>query len=381
MSLRLLIIVVLLTLIGCASTPKTAKTQIKKTLLPLPPIHASLLNNNFNAVESYQDVFTLTLEQQNDFFDFYHSSVNQSLTDLERIYAYLEKRMGNYNFYSETMVAKDVIDKNSGNCLSLAIVTKSLADLLGIKTRFELVETPTIFQKQDNVILNYRHVRSVLYSDSQFMRVDYFPSRGTRTLRRVADAEFYAMFYNNKAVDAILNYDYKLTIAYLNESLRLFPANAEAINMMGVLHSRLGLFDEAEKLYQFGLSYSNEIEILLKNYQSLLVRLNRTDEANAIALKLENFSNINPFSWIKLADDAYQDKDYKLAIAYYKKAVKIASYLHEPYAGIALSKYQLGKLNAASNSIIKAIANSHKEDITRRYQSKYEYFQTMSHAD
>lgn len=379
MYLRVLTIVVLLTLNGCASTPKPEPVQIIS--LPTPPVQVDAFANDFAAIESLQDVFTLTLEQQNHFFDFYHSDVNKSRSELDRIYNYLEARMDNFNYHSGTLIARDVLDKNTGNCLSLAIITKSLADLLGIKVRYELVETPTIFQKEENIILNYRHVRSVLVSDLEFMRVDYFPSRRTHTLRNVPEIEFFAMFYNNKAVEAMLDNDINLANSYLMESLKLMPANAEAISMMGVLHGRLGLITEAEKLFQYGLIYSSEYEVLLKNYHSLLIRSNRIAEADEFALKLAKYDNPDPYSWIQLADDAYQDQNYKQAIVYYRKAAKMANYLHEPYAGIARAKYHLGKNKAASKSILKALTNSHNEETTRRYQSKYEFFQAMLEPD
>ncbi len=80
-------------------------------------------------------------------------------------------------------------------------------------------------------------------------------------------------------------------------------------------------------------------------------------------------------------DHAYQDKDFELAIVYYRKAAKMANYLHEPYAGIARAKHRLGKNKAAQNSMLKALANSHKEETTKRYQSKYEFFQAMIDTD
>lgn len=390
MCIRLITLIIIILLNACATNPKTEQKQVRS--LPNPPVRADIFDSNIGTVESLQEIFALTHEQQDHFLEFYNSEANKSLTELDRIFEYLEVRMDNFNFHSDTLIAKDVLGKNTGNCLSLAILTKSLAKLVDIKVRYELVETPTIFQKENNFILNYRHVRTVLHSDlasevvdgfitQNIMRIDYFPSKGTKTLRRVPENEFYAMFYNNKAVEAMIESEISLAYAYLTKSLILLPANAEAISMMGVLHSRIDLVADAEKLYQYGLKYSSEEEVLLKNYQSLLIRLNRIVEADKIALKLKKYNNTDPFNWIELADSAYQDQDYAQAIVYYRKAAKMASYLHEPYAGIARAKYKLGKNKAASDSILKALANSHNKKTTQRYQSKYEYFQAKLNTE
>jgi cytochrome c-type biogenesis protein CcmH/NrfG len=150
--------------------------------------------------------------------------------------------------------------------------------------------------------------------------------------------------------------------------------------MMGIIHGRLGLLEGAEKLYKYGLNYSGEEEILLKNYHALLVRSNRLEEADEIASKLKKYVNANPFTWITLADKAYQNQDYSQAIILYRKAAKMANYLHEPYAGIARAKYRLGKNKAASDSMLKALANSHNKETTQRYQTKYEFFQSIAEA-
>ena len=48
-------------------------------------------------------------------------------------------------------------------------------------------------------------------------------------------------------------------------------------------------------------------------------------------------------------------KNYSAAIRHYKKAAKMADYLHEPLAGIARSQYLLGNFRPARNAIKKAL--------------------------
>ena len=390
MGIRSLTLFIVLVLNACTSNTKIVPSQVTK--IPDPPVRIDAFENTNDKVESLIDVFSLTDDQKNHFFNYYNSEHNQSRTELDRLYKYLENHLENFNYHSDTLIAKEVLGDNTGNCLSLAILTKSLADLVNINVKFELVETPTIFQKEEKLLLVYNHIRTVLYSgktinelkgffNQSLMRVDYFATKGTRALRKVDEAEFFAMYYNNKAAEAMVDNNHNLAYGYLIESLNLYPANATAVSMLGVLHVRLGLDIDAEKIFQYGLAYNNEEEILLKNYHTLLVRSNRLTDADAIAIKLEKYDDNNPFSWIGLADKSFQEKNYSQAIVYYRKAAEMADYLHEPFAGIARSKYHLGKNKSASDTMLKAIANSHKEETIRRYQSKHEYFQSLSNTE
>ncbi len=54
-----------------------------------------------------------------------------------------------------------------------------------------------------------------------------------------------------------------------------------------------------------------------------------------------------------------------------RKTIKMASYLHEPYVGIARSQYSLGKLRAAQRAMKKAIDNTHNKITMESYQTKY----------
>ena len=143
---------------------------------------------------------------------------------------------------------------------------------------------------------------------------------------------------------------------------------------MGVIHNRLGYPDYAEKWYLYGLSFGKDEFEILHNYYSLLLRLGRENEANEIAIRLEKYDTNNPFDWIGLGDDAFLAKNYKLAIKLYKKAMNMAKYLHEPYAGIARSQYMLGNPKGARRAIKKALENTHKQDYLTVYQAKYELF-------
>lgn len=384
MCMRLPIVIIILLLTACTSNPVSEIAMVNKVPLP-PPVLDSQFGKPIKVL-SLSEIFSLTQQQQDDFFSYFNKRKNNLLNPNKRIYKYLEGHLKNFNFHSDTLTAKEVLSQDLGNCLSLAILTKSLSNLADVRIAYQLVETPPIYQKEGGILLSSQHVRTVLYDPEvekepgifNFWKgritVDYFPSRGTRTLRRVEENEFYSMYYRNKAAEAMVRGDLNLAFWHLKESLALKQDDAQAINMMGIIHARKGFYEHAEKLYVYGLEYGEEKLELLNNYHDLLVKRGRLEDAKEIANQLSNYEDLNPYKWISVADAAYNAKDYSTAITYYRKALKMAEYLHEPHAGIARSQYLLGNPAAAAKEIRKALKKSHKQKTTALYQTKYEMF-------
>ncbi len=357
--------------------------------LPPPP----LLDDNYFGeplpILTITQVFSLSNTQKQDFHYKINSSALRSLRPGKQIYKYIENQLQSFKYHPDTYIATDTLGRNQGNCLSLAILTKALVDLTAVKIEYELVETPTIYQSEGGMLLSSQHIRALL-SDPKTARsysglklyqgklvIDYFPTRGTRRLRVIGENEFHAMYYRNIAAEAMVNKNTNLAFWNLKQALQFHPGDAHAINMMALLHSRLGYPQYAENLFLYGIKYGEDSLELLNNYHALLIRLQRLEDARVIAIRLQQFDDPNPFKWIQLADIAYSKNDYPTALTYYKKAAEKADYLHQPYAGIARTQYKLGNTRAAYKAMKTALLNSGQQESRAGYQTKLELFSSI----
>ncbi len=368
---------------GCASVGVITPVTIIKEYKPNRPIADELFSSPAK-VETQHQIYSLSVQQKEDFLSKYESVGYQKYRPNERIYKYLRKRLENFNFYSDTSVAKETLAANQGNCLSLAILTKTLADIAKVDIGYQLVETPALYQKESGILLGSQHIRTVLYNPKKelakgyyvLMRgsvtVDYFPSSGTRTLRKVNQDEFFAMYYRNRAAEAIVEGDVERAYWLTLEALKVNKDDAQAINMMAIIHAKLNHNKKAEEFYRYGLQFGIEKFELLSNYHNFLKKLKREDEALAIVEELQKYDDPNPFKWIQLADNAFEKKEYHSSLRLYKKAASMADYLHQPFAGIAKTHYILGNKSSALRAFKKAIENSHQEKMAALYQAKYD---------
>lgn len=371
-----------LILISCANydiknNKRNHSKQVVENIIPTPPL---LQTEHFGEAISLihvEDVFELSEQQKEHFFEFYNHPYYQNEEPHNRIYRYLETKLGGFTYNGQTSTASKSLAEDQGNCLSLAILTKSLANLANIDIDYQLVETPAVYQKKNDIVVSSQHIRTVVYApfdNGNFFRgriyIDYFYQPGTRVLREVKDKEFQSMYYTNKAAESLMEDNMRLAYWYLSAALKLKSNHSHAINMMGLLYAREGFLDAAEKMYLYGIDYSELNLDILNNYHSLLISQDRIAAAKMIEKKIGKSNDINPYKWISLANSAYSIGEIDKAMRYYKKAVLLAPYLHEPFAGIARAEFKKGSANRATKAIEQAIKNVFDSNTMKLYQAK-----------
>lgn len=373
---RWFVLVLIALLAGCTSV-EHSQNHTSVT----PPFESHLFGES-PGVSSVADIFGLSEQQQLDFWAYYNQSAVQNIPAHQRVYEYLENITTNFTYLGETFNASTALHESSGNCLSLAILTTALAKLVGVETAYQLVDSAPVFESHGNVVYKGLHVRTKLYDpawqpkeDTLTLRrggfiVDYFPSEHDRFVGNISEAEYTAMYYNNLAGEAISMDDNSAAYWLLRKSLELMPDNASAINSMAIIYRRSGDLAKSEEIYQYGLRHLPDNVSLLRNYRVLLRQQARFDEVDEINKTLAQLDDASPFDWLNAGQQAYNNGEFKDAVFFYKKAVDIAPYLHESYAGMAKAYYQLGDRSGARRELINARKFSNRQSTQSMYQAK-----------
>jgi len=380
--MRLFVLFVAILLNACA----VHRPDEQNLIIPDPPFNHSLYKSK--PLQSFEvaSVYRLSAPQRQEFLDKYNSSAYKDLMPNKRISRYISEELSNFAFDWKTLTANESVASKTGNCLSMAIVTKSLADLVNVEINYELVASPPVYQKEGEVVLISQHVRTILRDPRPGdvpgykpfwrggIRVDYFPSEGNIRLRSVEESEFHSMYFGNKAVEAIGDNQDALAFEYLQQALYLDKSQPEIINILAVIHERANDLKSAERLYLYGLKYGGDSFVLLSNYQNLLEEQGRNKEAKKIATRLRKYHDPNPYKWVDLGNKEFEESNFSSAIRYYKKARELAEYLHEPHAGIARANFSLGNIGRAKKAYRKAIQNSRGQPILDQYKKEYQRF-------
>ncbi len=364
-------------LAGCATTAPVAPPVAVH-----PPLSAA--PGQFGArpeIPTPKDIHKLSPAQRAAFLAYLHDRRNSGVPLNRKVYKYLEQITQSFNYQGDTLMATDALAQESGNCLSLAILTTSLAKLAGVDIGYQLVDDIPVYQLSGQLMQRGVHVRSILYESREprdgvfaFSRrgivIDYFPVGGSRFKGNLDESGYVAMYYRNIAAEALARGDYQKAYWYVLESLRLAPENAAGLNMLAVVYGRAGDEQKAEAVYLHALQVADEQLSLLRNYRSLLLRTGRDAEAREIEDRLARLDDPSPLRWLELASSAYNDGEYRLAISYYRRALELAPYLHEGHHGLARAYYEAGELERAQSALQDAIENAFRQSTRSLYQAK-----------
>lgn len=368
---------------GNPSLSTKSEVQIPTAELGIPYLDPSPFGAK-SLIPNEAEIFKLTKSQEDEFLEYYNHEKAKGIKPHDRIYDYLENILEEFKYVEKTKVSKDTLTTKKGNCLSLAALTTSLANLVNIKIDYQKVNSPVEFYKKNNLIIRSTHLRSFLY-DPDFkkekgvfyiqpprIRIDYFPESVQWSGELVYRPEFISMFYQNLAAEYIYEGNYTKSYWLLREGMNYDESNPEIINMLAVLYRRVGDNSKAEELYKYGLSLSNKKITLLKNYRLLLLALNRNNEAEVITKRLVELDDPSPFEWISLGYRAINDNNYTEAEIFFKKAIQYAPYLYQGHIGLARSYAKNGKLTAAIHTLRQAIINSQSNTNTKNYKLELE---------
>lgn len=331
---------------------------------------------------SEDEIFQLSPGQEKEFLRYYYNGNNRNVAAHRRVYDYLKQIVSDFNYQGNTYTAEEAIRLSSGNCLSLAIITTALARVAHVIIAYQLVDDVPVYELKGQVVFKGVHIRSILYhTDTDlnspkytigrtYLKVDYFPSGNERFIKFIPESNFVAMYYRNKAAEAIAKGDVSTAYWLVKASLEYEPDSSQAINMMAIIHRHVNADLRAEEIYKYGIKYAKDKLTLLKNYRILLREQGRYDEVNQISEKIENYDDPSPFNMMQLAGEEYNNGNYSRAIHLYRKATEIAPYLHEGYFGLAKSYYQLGNIVAAERNLRYAEEHAFKMSTKSLYQAK-----------
>ena len=293
--------------------------------------------------------------------------------------------------YSNTanLTASDTFHSNQANCLSLTIMAYALAKEANLNMRFQEVDIPEFWVRNGQYNMLTGHVNLLLITDkfanSQVvygrgqLQIDFdpyvlkkkFPSHFIDKKRVVA------MYYVNKAAQAIVDKRYIESYAYSKAAIIEDPSFSNAWGNLGLLYRLNNLYNLAEQTYLHALKLDHENNTVLSNYAYLLKLNGNISQYESITTKLKNKRKHNPYYQALLADEANYRGDYLTAIKHYRKAIALDNSIHEFYFGLAKVYYHLKKLHKAKRALKQAIAHNRIPTTERLYIAKLNFLKAV----
>ncbi|MBQ4890710.1 hypothetical protein A9267_13050 [Shewanella sp. UCD-FRSSP16_17] len=372
-------------LAGCSTT---SHSSAKLNVMPLPENGAYFVNAidldiaKNNLVPSVESLSALLPDQVEELEAFIARPEIAELSKRYQVVRFINNKMVNFNYEGLNYNTAQAWQNKSGNCMALAMLTYGVAKHLNVRAVFQVVHSaPLLTHISNDLVVTSDHVRTFLYetdaggvyiNGSEFTVIDYFPDRNDRTGAVVSEDEFLAMFYRNLAADALLANDLTLTYSLLEKGLQLAPKYIPLINMMAVVHRRVGDYHVADAYYQYGLQFESNSLTLLSNYNYSLYSQGKVLEADAIYQQLIQLENETPYGWYSMAQEATRQQDYFAAEAFLKKFINNSPYYHQAYYELAKVQNAQGKVLSAKKTLEKAL------ELTSMGKSQQKYLAKLS---
>ena len=371
MSRPLAILAAALSLAGCAAVPPAAESDplFADSLFAAPsePVDASRVFAPSEAMRHY------IAEEIGDLPG--SKGRQQALMDALRNTAKLKLEYD----AAYTRNAAEAFEARTGNCLSLVIMTASLAREMGIPVRFQSVFVEETWSRQGDLYFSIGHVNLALggrppklgtrIDDGEQLIVDFLPPPDLKGLnwRVVNDQTILAMYMNNRAAESIAAGRLDDAYWFAREAIRQDPTFVVAQNTLGVIYQRRGHHAQAERVLARALDLEPRNTRILTNLANAYRALGRSADARRLDERLASLEPDPPFAFFNRGLEAAKAGDWKGARALFAKEVDRAPYYHEFHFWLAVALANLGEPEGARRHLALAMENS----TTRRDHDLY----------
>ncbi len=380
-SLRIVSIIIFLTLFNTGCSTVNIQYRVNKENQFLS-INKALFDASTINVTQPDQVFYLSEVQKQEFLNFYHQELANGVKPHKALLVFLEDRLSNFTYYGSTFVAEKAMRLNKGNCMSLAILTTALAQVVNLEVDYREVNTLPVFEKHKNLILSASHVQAVIY-DPDFVEeegtfyfrrpavvIDYFPQSSNRVSTKILKDSLLAKYYINVASTALVDGQLDRAFAYAEYGFKFDKSTAQMANLLAVLHRRAGDEKNAELFYSKAIEYDTENLVLLTNYAVLLKKQNRLQELEFLNQKIDTLEDPNPYSWLEQAYMAQSGSQFRKAEKYYLKVIEMAPYVHQAYLGLYQVYRNTNQTRRAKHILKEGLKWTYEVKERNRYKGK-----------
>ena len=284
---------------------------------------------------------------------------------------------------TRTQTAAQTYAQRSGNCLSLVIMTAAFARELGMRVRFQSVQTEQGWSRANTLYLLSDHVNIQLgprastpnaYDPDSTLTVDFLPSGDAARLRtrELEQADIVALYMNNRAVEELVEGRSAEAYWWARGALQARPSLMAAYNTLGVIYHRSGRPLLAERVYRAALEREPDNLVVMQNLAPLLAANGKTAESTALVQRLARLNPAPPFHYFNLGMAAWHADDFARARSHFAREVARAPYNDEFHFWLGAAHLRLGELDQAVKQLALARDTSTRTDTRERYVAKLE---------
>ena len=260
-------------------------------------------------------------------------------------------------------IAAETWRRKTGDCLSLTVLSYSLANALGMSVQMQEVRVPVVFDRRGNVEFLNRHVNVLIRSAGELyliagsMRsgdviIDFEPQVASRREgMALSDDGILARFYNNVAAEYLAQGDLTLAYAHFKAAVLADPGYSPSYSNLAQLYIRKGFLQSAERLLLHAIALDDDADIALRSLHQLSVSQGRESEALKYKEILQARQEKDPYYWLGVGLHHLQEGNYSKAVNALERAQDLTRGFQEVHRYLAIANWRAGKQPQAKNQL------------------------------
>jgi tetratricopeptide (TPR) repeat protein len=249
----------------------------------------------------------------------------------------------------------------------------------GIEVQAQEIEDTLSWHQEENTIYRNNHVNAGVRINGRRYNVD---TSGDTLIAGdqpvvVGDQRLLAHYYNNLAMERLLQDKAAEGLELMDTALAADPAYAPLWSNLGVLRVHQGDLAGADHAYRRALQLDPEEDGALFNTISLAHRLGDPQREAEFRRRLARVQQKDPLHHFMQAMDYERSGDYAQAIVHYRRAIHLHAGDHRFYSALARVYLKAGNPRRAGKALLRAQALA--DGATRAaYQAQLQELQRRS---
>jgi tetratricopeptide (TPR) repeat protein len=290
---------------------------------------------------------------------------------MRRIIRYLNDK-GYINFHYEagmTLTAKDAFHARKGDCMAYTNLFLGIARHLRVPVYFVHVSEARSYYERDGLLFVSSHMAVGYGMDERSMKdttvkvspytavVDFTQETtgmGLVLYEALDDATAVALYYNNVAVDHLVEGDFDQAERLFRFFLERIPQNKEIANNLAVLYLRQGRYDDALRILLDAIGRHPDYQPLFTNAVQAARGSHKPELAQELDSRGKRLISKDPFFFFNRGIRKMDEGDYAGAAAEFQASLKNAP--NNPFlcAWLAKALLSAGQIREGINLFAEA---------------------------